>query len=85
MTVTSETVVPSVLDSALLRADLEALLDALRRAEDTVEEDTAAWPTPRVKVARYRWEKVLERADLLRQSYILAKARAAMQGQGVGR
>ena len=77
MTVTTETVVTTVLDSALLRADLEALLDALRRAEDR---GLAAGDE--YLLERKHWEKVLERADLLRQSYSLAKARAATQGAG---
>lgn len=79
MSVTSETVVTTLLDSALLRADLEALLDALR----LLERDAVSYgPTGFSRVNRAHLEKVLERADLLRQSYSLARARAATQGAG---
>lgn len=84
MTVTQETVVPAVLDSALLRADLEALLDALRYAEDY----SFAWSTSQTVIEDGHWGRVLERADLLRQSYALARARVATgatQGEGAGR
>jgi hypothetical protein len=84
MNATSETVVGVLIDSALLRADLEALLDAVRRAEVGAEPAGADG----VRLERWRWERVLERADLCTQSYVLAKARAAQaqeQGPGGGR
>jgi hypothetical protein len=77
---TSETVVGVLIDSAQLRADVEALLDAIRH----LEQDTAEAEGEFTRVLTRRLEKMLERKDLLTQSYVLAKARAA-QGQGGGR
>jgi hypothetical protein len=73
-------VMEPLLGSALLRADLEALLEAIRRAEGGTEpEEPGALGYPCVAVRRERWEQVLERADLLAQSYTLAKTRGAVR------
>jgi hypothetical protein len=69
----------AVIDSALLRQDIEALLEELRRADDEAYEVVGGT----VNMEARRWARITERADLLTQSYVLAKARG--QGGGGGR
>ena len=64
----------------LLQRDLEALLEALRKADDAAvpPADGAAGGAATVGVPVRRWEVVCERFAAVVQSYTLAKARAGL-------
>lgn len=77
-TTTEPVVLPALLDSSLLRADLEGLLEALRQAEFWAEPAGADG----VRLERRRWERVVECYDDVRQSLPLALARLRSGGVG---